>query len=60
MVMSTTEPRETLSTDVGPDEDAVVTAAVVHLMQTYRVISTCGTARSRLVWDGVPPPTGCP
>jgi hypothetical protein len=42
---------------VGPAEDAVVTAAVVHLLQTYRVIYTSGRARYRLVWDGAECPT---
>jgi len=41
-----------LHAEVEPDEDAVVTAVVVHLLQTHRVICTGNRARYRLVWDG--------
>ena len=40
-----------LSAQVGPDEDAVVTAVVVHLLQTNRVTCTRTRKRYRLVWD---------
>ena len=46
-----------LSADVGPDEDDVLTATVIHLLQTHRVMYTCGTARYRLVCDGAAYPT---
>jgi len=46
-----------LHADVGPNDDAVVTAAVVHLLQTHRVIYTSGGTRYRLVWDGAAGPT---
>jgi len=46
-----------LSAEVGPDEDTVVTAAVVHLLLTHRVICTRGRARYRLVWDEAECPT---
>jgi len=45
-----------LRAEVGPDEDDVVTATVVHLLQTHRVTDTGNQARYRLVWEG----TGCP
>ena len=34
-----------LHAEVEPDEDAVVTAVVVHLLQTHRVICTGNRAR---------------
>ena len=40
-----------LNAQVGPDEDAVVTAVVVHLLQTNRVTCTRTRKRYRLVWD---------
>ena len=46
-----------LNAHVGPDEDAVVTAVVVHLLQTHRVICTSARAHYRLVWDGTERPT---
>jgi hypothetical protein len=41
-----------LSAEVGPDEEAVLTAVVVHLLQTQRVTCTGDGAHYRLVWDG--------
>ena len=40
-----------LSAQVGPDEDAVVAAVVVHLLQTHRVTYTHNRKHYRLVWD---------
>jgi hypothetical protein len=40
-----------LSAAVGPDDD-VLTAVVVHLLQTHRVMYMRGGVRYRLVWDG--------
>lgn len=40
-----------LQAAVRPDEDAVVTAVVVHLLQTHRVTCTDNQERYRLVWD---------
>ena len=44
-----------LHAEVEPDEDAVVTAVVVHLLQTHRVTCTANQQRYRLVWDGDDP-----
>ena len=41
-----------LSAEVQPDEDGVLTAVVVHLLQTHRVTCTGDREHSRLVWDG--------
>jgi hypothetical protein len=41
-----------LSAEVQPDDDAVLTAVVIHLLETHRVICTGNQARYRLVWDG--------
>ncbi len=41
-----------LSAEVRPDEDGVLTAVVVHLLQTYRVTWTGDREHYRLVWDG--------
>jgi hypothetical protein len=46
-----------LSAEVGSADDAVLTATVVHLLQTHRVMYTCGRARYRLLWDGAEHPT---
>jgi hypothetical protein len=46
-----------LSAALGPDAAAVLTATVVHLLQTHRVMYTRGRARYRLVWDGAEHPT---
>jgi len=41
-----------LSAEVGPDEDDVLTAVVVHLLQTHRVTYMGDREHYRLVWDG--------
>ena len=42
-----------LSAEVGPDEDDVLTAMVVHLLNTYRVTYTGNLQGYRLVCDGI-------
>jgi len=41
-----------LSAEVRPDEDGVLTAVVVHLLQTHRVTYMGDREHYRLVWDG--------
>lgn len=41
-----------LSAEVGPDDEDVVTATVIHLLQTYRVTGTGTLEGYRLVCDG--------
>jgi hypothetical protein len=41
-----------LSAEVGPDDEDVVTATLVHLLQTYRVTGTGTLQGYRLVCDG--------
>jgi hypothetical protein len=40
-----------LHTEVQFDEDDVVTAVVIHLLETYRVTFTDDQEHRRLVWD---------
>jgi hypothetical protein len=46
-----------LNAAVGPDADDLVTAVVIHFLQTHRVLCTGHRARYRLVWDGTERPT---
>ena len=41
-----------LSAEVGPDDEDVVTATVIHLLKTYRVTGTGTLEGYRLVCDG--------
>jgi len=41
-----------LSAEVRPGEDGVLTAVVVHLLQTHRVTYMGDRGHYRLVWDG--------
>ena len=40
-----------LSAAVAPDEDTVLTATVVHFLETHRVLYTSARQQYRLVWD---------